>query len=392
MGRHRAPLGHPRRLAEVFDAGVGARADEHLVDLDLPERRAGRQAHVVERAFHRPPPALVGLVGGVGDAAGDRQHVLGAGAPGHLRRDFGGVERDFGVVARARVAGQCAPVGDGLLPRLALGRERPALDVFERRLVGRDQPGARARLDRHVAHRHAPFHRQRPHRRPGVFDDVAGAPGGADPADDRQDQVLGGDAERGLADDVDAHVPRALLDQRLGGEHVLDFRGADADGERAERPVRRGVAVAADDRHAGLGQSLLGADDVDDALARVVHREQANAELGAVLLEGLDLEARFGLLDALRAVGGGHVVVGHRERRLGPAHLAAGGAQAVERLRAGDLVHQVAVDVQQADAVVLLVDEVALPDLVVQGTGLGHGSVTPCGTGVGTPHRATTWI
>ena len=38
--------------------------------------------------------------------------------------------------------------------------------------------------------------------------------------------------------------------------------------KRAERAVRRGVAVAADDRHPGLGEPELRADDVDDALVR----------------------------------------------------------------------------------------------------------------------------
>ena len=47
---------------------------------------------------------------------------------------------------------------------------------------------------------------------------------------------------------------------------MLDLGGADAEGERAEGAMRRGVAVAADDGHAGLGQALLGADDMDDAL------------------------------------------------------------------------------------------------------------------------------
>ena len=65
-----------------------------------------------------------------------------------------------------------------------------------------------------------------------------------------------------------AHVLGRLLDQRLGGEHVLDLRGADAEGQRAERAVRRGVAVAAHDGHARQGQALLGADHVHDAAAR----------------------------------------------------------------------------------------------------------------------------
>ena len=38
------------------------------------------------------------------------------------------------------------------------------------------------------------------------------------------------------------------------------------EGERAKGAVSGGVAVAADDRHARLGEAELGADDVDDSL------------------------------------------------------------------------------------------------------------------------------
>ena len=71
-----------------------------------------------------------------------------------------------------------------------------------------------------------------------------------------------------LAVDGDGHRAGPLLGQRLGGEHVLDLAGADAEGQRAEGAVGGGVAVAAHDRHARLGEALLGADDVDDALVR----------------------------------------------------------------------------------------------------------------------------
>ena len=128
---------------------------------------------------------------------------------------------------------------------------------------------------------------------------MAGAAGGSDLADDREDHVLGGDPERQDARDVHPHVQRPLLQQRLGRQHVLDLGGADAERERAERAVGRGVAVAADDRHAGQREALLGADDVDDALADVVDVEQLDAEVAAVLLQRLDLDARLLLGDAL---------------------------------------------------------------------------------------------
>ena len=81
---------------------------------------------------------------------------------------------------------------------------------------------------------------------------------------------------------------------------MLDLRGADAEGQRAEGAVRRGVAVAAHDGHAGQGQALLGADHVHDAATRIVHAEIGHVELGDILLERLDLDARFLIHIALR--------------------------------------------------------------------------------------------
>ena len=72
-----------RRGAQVLDAAIGARADEDAVDLDVLQRGAGLEAHVVERcapsrrACPRPRSSA-----GFGHDAGDRQHVLRASAPG----------------------------------------------------------------------------------------------------------------------------------------------------------------------------------------------------------------------------------------------------------------------------------------------------------------------
>jgi len=58
------------------------------------------------------------------------------------------------------------------------------------------------------------------------------------------------------------------LQQRLRGHDVLHFTRADAERKGAERAVGRCVAVAADDRHAGLRVALLGTDHMDDSLPR----------------------------------------------------------------------------------------------------------------------------
>ena len=208
---------------------------------------------------------------------------------------------------------------------------------------------------------------------PGVLDDVPGETADAEPPERAEDQVLGGHAEAELALVADPHRARLVLDHALRGEHVLDLGGADPEGERAEGAVRGGVGIAADDRHAGLRDAELGADHVHDPLAVGAERVDGHAELGAVALERFHLHARELVLDPRgdgRAVGR-RVVVGGRERAVGPAHRPAGHAQAVEGLRAGDLVDEVQVDVEQP-----VRDLVGLPDLVEQRLWHRHRSLS----------------
>ena len=100
------------------------------------------------------------------------------------------------VERRVGVGDERAPVVERALPLGTLRRELAPFEVGERRVVGRDHPGACARLDRHVADRHAAFHRQRADGRAAVLDDRPDAAGRAETVDDREDDVLGGDARR----------------------------------------------------------------------------------------------------------------------------------------------------------------------------------------------------
>ena len=100
-----------------------------------------------------------------------------------------------------------------------------------------------------------------------------------------------------VAFDGDAEGFGLVLGEGLGGHDVLDFGGADAEGERAEGSVGTGVRVAADDGHAGLGEAELGADDVDDSLLGGLDVVELDAELGAVAAEGFDLAGADGIKD-----------------------------------------------------------------------------------------------
>ncbi len=132
----------------------------------------------------------------------------------------------------------------------------------------------------------------------------------------------------------DAECLRLRLRQRLRRQHVLHFAGADAESQRAERAVRGGVRVAADDRHAGLGDAEFRTDDVDDALLAAVDVVEFDAEVRAVFAQRGNL-CRGDLVDDVKAAFNrrGNVVVHGRDAAIGAAHLASGESKALEGLR-----------------------------------------------------------
>jgi hypothetical protein len=221
-------------------------------------------------------------------------------------------------------------------------------------------------LDRHVADRHPPFHRERFDRGARELDGIAGRARGADLADDGEHDVLGRCARRQYTVHRNAHVLRPPLDQRLGREHVLHFGCPDAMGNRAERAMRRRVAVAAHDRRARQREALLGPDHVDDALPLVATIVVLDAEVAAVLLHVGELLAALRIFGRLRPITGRDVVVGDGECQFRAAHATVRHAQAFERLRARHLVDEVAVDEQHARPVRLLADDMGVENLVVE--------------------------
>src|SRR6516164_10833280 len=154
---------------------------------------------------------------------GDGDYMLWARAPGDKRRQSLGIESDFAIECGIPIGIERLPMAERSLVGAGLRRARAPLDVIESLLVRRDQAGARAGLDRHVADGHAPFHGECLNSLAGVFDDMPCAPSGADLADDCEDDVLGSDAVLQRAVDPHAHVLCLLLDQRLSGKYVLDL-------------------------------------------------------------------------------------------------------------------------------------------------------------------------
>ena len=254
----------------------------------------------------------------------------------------------------------------------------PTAKIIDGFGVGRNQPSARASFNGHVADRHAAFDGKLLNGRTGKFDGGTITTRSTDLANNREHDVLGRHPRRDFAVHAHTHVPGLFENQALGGEHMFHFRGTDAEGQRAKGTVRGGVRVAAHHGHTGQRRALLRADDMHNALARVIHAKLGNAVVATILIEGFDLQARHRIGDALCAAGGRHIVVSGGEVGGDTPNFAARQAQAFEGLRAGHFVHQVAVNIKEAGAILVVTHDVRVPELVVQRFP-GHGdSVILC--------------
>ena len=103
MGRHLAAVEDPRGSAQVLNARVGARADEHLVNLDLLDGRVRLETHVLERVCPFAREFLARSLGWIRHLTGDGHGVLRTRAPRHGRRNVLGINFHDLVVLGARV-------------------------------------------------------------------------------------------------------------------------------------------------------------------------------------------------------------------------------------------------------------------------------------------------
>ena len=117
---------------------------------------------------------------------------------------------------------------------------------------------------------------------------------------------------------------------------------------------------------AGLRDSHLRADHVDDALVRGVHVEQFDTEVASVLVQRFELLLCDRVFDDDLGIAwrGRNVVVGDRDHKVGASDFAIGKPETLKRLWRCHLMYEVEVDVEERWLALFFLDHVFLPDLL----------------------------
>ena len=137
---------------------------------------------------------------------------------------------------------------------------------------------------------------------------------------------------------------------------------SDAKRQCPERAVRRGVAVAADDRDARTSKPELGTDHVHDPLPPGAGFVKRHVERGAVVAERVELGLGEHVGD--RPTVRRDVVIHRCDRSVGASKWTVGQPEPFKCLRRGDLVQQVKVDVDEHRLARFFADDVAFPHTV----------------------------
>ena len=242
--------------AQVLDARVRARADEHAADLDLPDRRAGLECHVDERALGGRARVGVGDVGRIGHDAVDRNDHARVRAPRDLRAELA-TRRSrarWSKTASSSVgsARQRSSACSHAAPFGAPGRPSRYANVVSSGAIIPARAPASIDMLQIV-------------RRPSI--DSCSITGPAysitypTPPSTPSSPIAASTMSFAVAPLRQLALERIRIERglfcckRLRREHVLDLGRADPERERPERAVRRRVRVAAHDRHARLRDS-----------------------------------------------------------------------------------------------------------------------------------------
>ena len=193
---------------------------------------------------------------------------------------------------------------------------------------------------------------------------MARAARSGNPGYDVQDDVLGRHARAAPSVDGNAHRLGFGLQDTLRGENHLYLRRTDAECDGAESPVRRRMAVAADDRHTRLRNAQLGAHDMHDPVTRTAEFEILDSVRLAVATERFELHPALLFGNRFVLIDGRHVMVGRTGRPVGTGYLDSPVTQTQKGHGRGHLVDIVAVDIQHAPAPVQLTDRMSVPYLV----------------------------
>src|SRR5690554_3509809 len=334
--RHLAAFHHSGGFTQVFNPAVGAGTDKHAIQLDIGDLLVRLQTHILERAHNAFTLDGIFFLRRVRHIAVDTGYHLRRRTPAHLRLDSRTVELNHLVENRVVVAAQGTPVFNGLVPGLAFRRERTTFHILNGGVIHRHHTHTGAALDGHVADGHPTFHAQTTYRLTTKLDGVTGTASGADLTNDGQNHILAGHTRAKLAVHLHQHVLHLLLNQALGGQNMLNFRGTDTVGQATKGAVGGGMGITTHNTHARQGRTLLRPDHVDDALTLVLDLEFQDPEFVAVLVQGFHLGAGnrvHNAVDAPVTIGGRHVVVRCRDVGINPPGLAAGNAKAFECLR-----------------------------------------------------------
>ena len=136
--------------------------------------------------------------------------------------------------------------------------------------------------------------------------------------------------------------------------------------------MRCRMAVAADNRHSGLRQSKLRADDMDDPSVRIVKSVHADAKLRGVFVEQFNLFFRKGIRDTKGRIVRWHAMVHRCNGAIRTPHFQSAITKSRKSLRRRHFMDQVEIDIEDRGRLGFLRNDMGIPDFLKKRLDCAH--------------------
>src|SRR5215471_20861515 len=128
---HTMPIDYSRRGAQIFEACIGAGADEHAVDRNIGNSGMRLKRHIFQGPLETASLVFVYGFTGIGDVAVNRSDHAGTGAPGYAGSNGPSINLDQAIETSVRIRVQRAPVSNCRVPIGIARRVSAALQISE---------------------------------------------------------------------------------------------------------------------------------------------------------------------------------------------------------------------------------------------------------------------
>mmetsp|Transcript_10428 Transcript_10428/g.17278 ORF Transcript_10428/g.17278 Transcript_10428/m.17278 type:complete len:309 (-) Transcript_10428:467-1393(-) len=290
-------------LTNILNTAIGTTSNKHLVNGSSFNLLPPLQTNIIQRTSHsRLTCIIMSLLINTGNTPIHGHGILWTSSPRDRRCNILRLD-DHSLIKRGTLISlQSLPILHSPIPLLSRRTHGPSLQILKCNLIGGNNPRTSTSLNGHVGNTHSSLHTQRFNRLTCKLNRGSSPPRGTNHIANVQNDIFGGNSLPQWSINSNQHIHRLGLWQSLRRQHMFHLTRPNPKCQRSKRPMSRCMRIPTDSRTSRQCKSLLGSNNMDNALSFILHSKVLETKVLHVGLHLQYLGATCGLFDELRHV------------------------------------------------------------------------------------------